>query len=112
MTVYLVQSTEPVVERVIEVTAEPVEIIAQPVEVMAQPEITVAKAAHKYATLGTIFFRGSPRGQLLSVYKTRESNPQKVADFKAALACGDCTLPAEPLSKSLKEKIVALGIAI
>jgi CRISP-associated protein Cas1 len=30
-------------------------------------------------------------GQILSVYKTRESNPQKVADFKAALENGDCT---------------------
>jgi hypothetical protein len=48
-------------------------------------------------------------GQLLSVYKTRECNAQKVIDYKAAIAAGDCTLPAEPLSKSLPEKIVALG---
>jgi hypothetical protein len=94
------------------VVEAPVEVAQPEVEVMAEPVATVPGVARKYPTLSKTFFNGSPQGQILSVYKTRESNPQKVEDFKAALACGDCTLPAEPLSKSLKEKIVALGIAI
>jgi hypothetical protein len=69
-----------------------------------------AKVPKKYATLGTIFFSGSSVGQLLSVFKTRETNVQKVLDYKVALVAGDCSLPEEPLSKSLKEKIVALGL--
>jgi len=37
---------------------------------------------------------------------------QKVSDYKAALAAGDCSLPVESLmTKSLKEKLVALGIS-
>jgi hypothetical protein len=107
-----VQSAEPVVERVAEVTAEPVEIIAQPVEVMAQSEVTVAKATYKYATLGTIFFRGSIAGQIKSVFKTRETNPAKLVDYRRALANGDCTLGTEPLPQSLVTKLKVLGIEV
>jgi hypothetical protein len=83
--VFLVQ---PVVEPVAEVVAQSV---AEPVEVIAQPEVTVAKAVHRYATLGTIFFNGSIAGQIKSVFKTRETNPAKVVDYRQALASGDCT---------------------
>ncbi|MGB8897863.1 MAG: hypothetical protein WCC90_00790 [Methylocella sp.] len=66
--VFLVQ---PVVEPVAEVVAQSVaEAIAEPVEAIAQPEVTVVKTSHKYATLGTIFFRGSIAGQIKSVFKT------------------------------------------
>jgi hypothetical protein len=93
--VFLVQ---PMVEPVREVATPSVaEAIAEPVEVMAEPEITVAKASRKYATLGTIFFNGSIAGQIKSVFKTRETHPAKVVDYRQALANGDCTLGAEPL---------------
>jgi hypothetical protein len=93
--VFLVQlMVEPVREVA---TPSVAEAIAEPVEVMAEPEITVAKASRKYATLGTIFFNGSIAGQIKSVFKTRETHPAKVVDYRQALANGDCTLGAEPL---------------
>jgi len=51
-----------------------------------------AKVQRKYATLSSVFMRAPAKAQILSVYKTRGSNPAKVADYKAALAAGDCTL--------------------
>ena len=108
--VFLVQ---PVVEPVAEVVAQSVaEAIAEQVEVIVQPEVTVVKASHKYATLGTIFFRGSIAGQIKSVFKTRETNPAKVVDYRQALANGDCTLGAEPLPQSLVAKLKVLGIEV
>jgi hypothetical protein len=108
----LVQSAEPVVERVAEVAAESVEITAQQAEVIAQPEVTVAKAPYKYATLGTIFFRGSIAGQIKSVFKTRQTNPAKVVEYRQALTNGDCTLGAEPLPQPLVAKLKVLGIEV
>ena len=108
--VFLVQ---PVVEPVAEVVAQPfAEAIAEPVQVMVHPEVTVAKAPHKYATLGTIFFSGSIAGQIKSVFKTRETNPAKVMDYRQALANGDCTLGTEPLPQSLVDKLKVLGIEV
>jgi len=71
------------------VVEAPVEVAQPEPEVVAQPVATVPGVARKYPTLSKT--NGSPQGQILSVYKTRESNPQKVADFKAALENGDCT---------------------
>jgi hypothetical protein len=108
--VFLVQT---MVEPVPEVAAQPVaEAIAESVEAMAHPEVTVAKAARKYATLGTIFFNGSIAGQIKSVFKTREINPAKVVEYRQALANGDCTLGAEPLPQSLVAKLKVLGIEV
>ena len=108
--VFLVQ---PVVEAVAEVAAQSVaEAIAEPVEAIAQPEVTVVKTSHKYATLGTIFFRGSIAGQIKSVFKARETNPSKVVDYRQALANGDCTLGTEPLPQSLVAKLKVLGIEV
>jgi hypothetical protein len=108
--VFLVQpGVEPVAEVVAQSAAE---AIAEPVEVMTQPEVTVAKASRKYATLGTIFFRGSIAGQIKSVFKTRETNPAKVVDYRQALANGDCTLGTEPLPQSLVAKLKVLGIEV
>jgi hypothetical protein len=108
--VFLVQ---PVVEPVREVATESVaKTISEPVQVMVHPEVTVVKAPHKYATLGTIFFRGSIAGQIKSVFKTRETNPAKVVDYRQALANGDCTLGTEPLPQSLVAKLKVLGIEV
>ena len=43
---------------------------------------------------------GCPPYTLRAVYKTRESNPQKVADFKAALVAGDITWGDTPKNVS------------
>jgi hypothetical protein len=104
----------PTVEEI--VTQPVVEEIAQAeAAVVAGPEPAVAvkgKVVRKYPTLSRTFFNGSLRGQILSVYKTRESNPQKVADFKAALENGDCTWGDTPFSKAVVEKATALGIEV
>jgi hypothetical protein len=44
------------------------------------------KVERKYQTFSSIFFFGSVQGQINSVYKTRVANPQKVTDYKSALA--------------------------
>jgi hypothetical protein len=93
------------------VVEAPVEVAQPEAEVVAQPVATVPGVARKYPTLSKTFFNGSPQGQILSVYKTRESNPQKIADFKAALENGDCTWGDTPFSKAVVEKARELGIA-
>ena len=97
--------TQPVVEKIAQ--AEPA--------VVAEPEPAVAvkgKVVRKYPTLSRTFFNGSLRGQILSVYKTREINPEKISDFKAALAAGDITWGDTPFSKAVVEKAAALGIEV
>ncbi len=103
----IAEAPEPEAVEAVEQVAEAFQQLAPKAKTAKVPK---AKAPKKYATLGTIFFSGSSVGQLLSVFKTRETNVQKVLDYKAALVAGDCSLPEEPLSKSLKEKIVALGL--
>ena len=68
------------------------------------------RAVRKYPALSTTFLQGSLSGQINSVFKSRETNPQKVTDFKLALANGDCTWDSLPLSKSLIVKLQTLGI--
>jgi hypothetical protein len=66
----------------------------------------------KYPALSTTFLQGSFSGQIKAVFKSRETNPQKVTDFKRALANGDCTWDLLPLSKSLIAKLQTLGIEV
>jgi hypothetical protein len=70
------------------------------------------RAVRKYPALSTTFLQGSLSGQINSVFKTRETNPQKVTDFKLALANGDCTWDLLPLSKFLIAKLQTLGIEV
>jgi hypothetical protein len=107
---FLAQSASPEPEPA--VVEAPVEVAQPEAEVVAQPVATVPGVARKYPTLSKTFFNGSPQGQILSVYKTRESNPQKVADSKAALENGDCTWGDTPFSKAVVEKAAALGIEV
>ena len=71
-----------------------------------------SRVVRKYPTLSSTFFKGSTAGQINSVFKSRETNPQKVTDFKLALANGDCTWDLLPLSKSLIAKLQTLGIEV
>jgi hypothetical protein len=70
------------------------------------------RAVRKYPTLSTTFLQGSLSGQIKAVFKSRETKPQKVTDFKLALANGDCTWDLLPLSKSLIAKLQTLGIEV
>ena len=69
-----------------------------------------AKVERTYQTLTTNFFKGSLKGQINSVWKTRESKPEKVADFKAAIEAGVIQLDREELSPSFMKKLNELGI--
>jgi hypothetical protein len=60
--------------------------------------------------LYSIFFAGSVEGQVLSVYRARVINPQKVLDYRAALAAGDCSFGTKALKKSLVIKLNEMGI--
>lgn len=71
-----------------------------------------SRVVRKYPTLSSTFLKGSTAGQINSVFKSRETNPQKVTDFQLALANGDCTWDLLPLSKSLTAKLQTLGIEV
>jgi hypothetical protein len=71
-----------------------------------------SKSVRQYAALTTTFFKGSTAGQINSVFKAREITPQKVSDYKQALADGACTLGNVSLSKSLIAKLQTLGIEV
>jgi len=71
-----------------------------------------SRVVRKYPTLSSTFFKGSTAGQINSVFKAREITPQKVSDYKQALANGDCTWDLLPLSKSLIAKLQTLGIEV
>ena len=71
-----------------------------------------SRVVRKYPTLSSTFFKGSTAGQIKAVFKSRETNPQKVADFKLALANGDCAWDRLLLSKSLIAKLQTLGIEV
>ena len=64
-----------------------------------------------YPNLKPIFWRGRLRGQIDSVYQTREDNPAKVADFKRAIADGVIPLVGE-LSRAGVSKLNELEIPV
>jgi hypothetical protein len=99
----------PVVESISEPVVEPV----APKPRVSRGDIHPShapKVERKYQTLSSIFFMGSVQDQILSVYKARVVNPQKVLDYKAALAAGDVNLGTKLLKKSLAAKLAELGI--
>lgn len=65
----------------------------------------------KYSHLSANFFRGSMSGQLSSVYRDRESKPEKLQDFKKALKDGDLKLTGEITSQQAN-KLKELGIKL
>jgi hypothetical protein len=42
----------------------------------------------KYPHLTANFFKGTSAGQIKSIYRSRATHPDKIADFRAAIACG------------------------
>jgi hypothetical protein len=64
-----------------------------------------------YRNLTPIFWTGRLRGQIDSVYRTREDNPAKVADFKRAIADGVIPLVGE-LSRASVSKLNELEIPV
>lgn len=70
-----------------------------------------ARVKRKYPTLTKIFLNGTFKGQLLDVYRNRESRPDRVADFKEAVEAGDC-MADDILTKRQWEKLSELDIAL
>jgi hypothetical protein len=64
----------------------------------------------KYKTLTTIFWRGSPHGQIQSVWATRQTRLDKFEDFKSAIAAGDLVFDAADLSPIDRRHLADLGI--
>ena len=58
------------------------------------PPVPEPFAAPKYKELLPVFFKGTPERQLKSVYKTRETKPERVAEYRRAIHRGDCSPPA------------------
>ena len=46
----------------------------------------------KYPTLGANFLKGNVAGQIKSIYRTRETQPEKLAEFKQAIANRDIVI--------------------
>lgn len=65
----------------------------------------------KYPHLSASFLRGAFKGQLDSVYKSREVNPEKVKNFVDACKAGELALP-ETYSKAQAEKLKTLGLVL
>jgi hypothetical protein len=109
----------PVVQPGVEQRAVPVVPAAPAVPAGPKPRRSrgnggkrASKTVRQYAALTTTFFKGSIAGQINSVFKTREITPQKVSDYKQALADGACTLGNVPLSKTLIAKLQTLDIEV
>ena len=108
----------PVVQLSVEQRTVPVAPAALAVPAGPKPRRTrgngkvESRVIRKYPTLSSTFFKGSTAGQINSVFKAREITPQKVSDYKQALADGACTLGNVSLSKSLIAKLQTLGIEV
>jgi hypothetical protein len=50
----------------------------------------------KYPHLGADLLKGSVAGQIKSIDRTRETQPEKRAGFKQAIACRDISIKASP----------------
>lgn len=68
--------------------------------------------SRKYALLTGNFFRGEQKGQIASIWKARETRPEKVEEYKKAIAEGDVILNSGTLSKSQKRKLWELGVCV
>ena len=65
----------------------------------------------RYPTLKPQFFPGSLHGQIDSVYKERNTKPEKLADFKRAIADGAIWLDGE-LPERQVQQLIELGITV
>jgi hypothetical protein len=64
----------------------------------------------RYPFLKGTFFHGTLRGQITSVWNTRDDNPGKVADFKRAIADGKITLDVTQIGRVHLQKLMGLGV--
>jgi len=65
----------------------------------------------KFQHLSANFLRGNFPGQLKSVHANRDDKPEKLAEYKRALADGDCVIP-ETITRAQSKKLQEMGIEI
>jgi hypothetical protein len=75
------------------------------------PKVKTPKPEPKYPNLSQNFFRGSVPGQIASVYRDRHNKPEKLQDYKRALADGEVNL-GDLLTRSQAEKLTEMGIEV
>lgn len=76
---------------------------------MATTEGQDTQAQYKF--LSPNFLRGSARGQINSVYRTRNEQPEKVAEYRQAVVNGDVSLGDE-ITKQQAAKLIAMNVPI
>jgi hypothetical protein len=64
----------------------------------------------KYPHLTANFLKGTSAGQIKSVHRTRATQPEKLSDFKKAIAARDITIRQAQLTPQCRQKLVELGI--
>ena len=73
--------------------------------------MTAQIETYHYLFLTQPFLRGTPNGQIATVHRTRETNPEKVAEFRQALACGDVDL-GPTITKQQARKLSDMNIPL
>jgi hypothetical protein len=76
---------------------------------MAEANKPTAKDENKYPNLPSNFMRGTPGGQIASLYKARD-NAAKLADFRKAVAAGDIKIAQ--VTPQQKKKLDQMRIEI
>ncbi len=64
----------------------------------------------EYKLLTAHFFKGTQKGQIVSLWKKKEIL-ERIEEYKRALAAGHCKL-VEKLNKSQFKKLIAMGIEV
>lgn len=65
----------------------------------------------RYTFLTQPFMRGTPHGQIATVHRSRELCPEKVDEFRRALANGDVSL-GETITKQQARKLADMRIPL
>jgi hypothetical protein len=66
----------------------------------------------KYPTLTSNFMKGSVAGQIKSIHRTRETQPEKLADFQRAIAKRDIVIRQAQLTPASRKKLAELDIEL
>lgn len=102
-----------VIPRCTEVQVEKCRVLGIEVPESLRPpkRVPKPKVERKYWILNKTFLSGKFRGQLDSVYKTRDVNPGKVAEFRKAVSCGDVKI-TEVLTPVQMKKCEVMGVEV
>jgi hypothetical protein len=83
----------------------------RPVPQTGDDTLDVLFPDRKYPCLSTQFLKGSFMGQIKSAYKTRDSFPGKLEEFKLAIAARDIDT-RQPLTPAVARMLFKLDIVL